>query len=135
MTEKNEKKTKVLMAEDDKFISLAYKDGLTRAGFEIIIAKDGNEAVQQAKSFMPDIILMDLVMPEKNGFEALEELKKDKATKDIPVIILSNLGQDSDITKGKELGAADYLIKSNFSISEVVEKINCVLGGICKTEK
>ena len=120
---KEKKQIKILMAEDDKFISRAYKDGLTRAGFDITMAIDGNEAIALAKSELPDIILLDLIMPEKNGFETLEELKKMPETKNIPVIILSNLGQDTDIKQGKELGAVDYLIKSNYSMPEVVEKI------------
>ncbi|MCK5212178.1 response regulator [Candidatus Parcubacteria bacterium] len=121
--EKDNKKIKILMAEDDKFISRAYKDGLTRAGFDIIMAADGNEAIALVKSELPDIILLDLIMPDKNGFEALEEFKKMPETKDTPVIILSNLGQDTDIKQSKELGAVDYLIKSNYSMPEVIEKI------------
>jgi DNA-binding response OmpR family regulator len=116
------------LAEDDKFISLAYKDGLARQGFEVIHAPDGAEAVKLAKSEKPDIILLDLIMPEKNGFEALEELKADNETKDIPVIILSNLGQETDIKKGRELGAVDYLIKSNYAITEVVAKLEKYLN-------
>ncbi len=125
--EKDNKKIKILMAEDDKFIARAYKDGLTRAGFEIKIAIDGNEAIALAKSDLPDIILLDLIMPEKNGFEALEEFKKMPETKDIPVIVLSNLGQDTDIKQSKELGAVDYLIKSNYSMPEVIKKIKSYL--------
>ena len=119
----NNKKNKVLLAEDDKFISRAYQDGLGRAGFEVISALDGEEALEKIKKTIPDIILLDVIMPEKNGFEVLEEIKADNKLKKIPVIILSNLGQDTDIQKGRELGAVDYLIKSNFSIGEVVEKI------------
>lgn len=120
----NKKNVKVLMAEDDKFIARAYNDGLGRAGFSVTIAADGAEAVTKAKADPPDIILLDLIMPEKNGFEALAEIKADSKLKDIPVIILSNLGQESDVKKGRELGAVDYLIKSDFSITEVVKKIN-----------
>lgn len=123
MTETNEKKTKVLLAEDDKFISRAFSDGLSRAGYDIQLATDGNQAIEMVRSFAPDIVLLDLIMPDKNGFEVLEELKKDAQTKDIPVIILSNLGQDTDIQKGRELGASDYLIKSNSSLGQVAEKI------------
>lgn len=119
----NDKKIKIVLAEDDRFISIAYKDGLTRAGFEVIHAADGSEAIKKIKSEKPDIILLDIIMPEKNGFEVLEEIKKDAEVKDIPVIILSNLGQDSDIKKGKELGAVDYFVKSNLSMAEVVEKV------------
>ena len=123
MNNKKNKQIKILLAEDDKFISKAYQDGLGRAGFEVIAAYDGNEALNKIKSKKPNIILLDLIMPEKNGFEVLEEIKTDNDLKNIPIIILSNLGQASDIQKGRDLGANDYLIKSNFSIKEVIEKM------------
>lgn len=118
-----DKKPKILLVEDDKFISRAYSDGLGRAGFEVAVAYDGVEAIKKLQDDKPDIILLDLIMPIKNGFEVLEEVKADDQLKDIPVLILSNLGQDTDIQKGKDLGAVDYLIKSNFSMTEVTEKI------------
>ena len=124
----NKKETKILLAEDDKFISRAYKDGLGRAGFNIITAFDGEEALEKIRQEKPDIILLDIVMPEKNGFEVLEEIKKDSQLKRIPVLILSNLGQERDIEKGKELGVVDYLIKSDYSMTEVIEKIKKYLG-------
>ncbi len=123
MNNKKDKQIKILLAEDDKFISKAYQDGLGRAGFKVIAAYDGNEALKKAREEKPDIVLLDLIMPEKNGFETLEEIKADNDLKNIPIIILSNLGQDSDIQRGRDLGANDYLIKSNFSIKEVIEKI------------
>lgn len=117
------KEAKILLAEDDKYICRAYKDGLERAGFQVLVASDGVEAMQKVRSEKPDLILLDLIMPVKNGFEMLEELKKDPAFKRIPVIILSNLGQDSDREKGKSLGAVDYLVKSDFSMKEVIRKV------------
>ncbi len=120
---KQNSKYKILLVEDDKFLSRAYQDGLLRAGFEVIIALDGSEAIEKIKKEVPDLILLDLIMPVKNGFEVLEEIKKDNEFKNIPIIILSNLGQDSDINRGKELGAVDYLIKSDWSIQGVVEKV------------
>ncbi len=122
-----DKKIKILLAEDDKFISLAYKDGLSRSGFEVVHAMTGTEAVALARKSKPDIILLDIIMPEMNGFEVLEELNKDVDLKKIPVVILSNLGQDSDIERSRELGADDYLIKSNVAMSEVVEKVNQII--------
>lgn len=116
-------KKKILLIEDDKYIFRAYKDGLERAGFEVIGASDGAEGVAKAKDKKPDLILLDLILPIKNGFEVLEEIKMDDATKNIPVVILSNLGQESDVAKGNALGAEDYLIKSNYSMKEVVEKV------------
>lgn len=114
---------KILLAEDDKFISRAYQDGFKRAGFEVILAFNGNEALDKAREESPDLILLDLVMPSKNGFETLGDLKMDKDLKKIPVIVLSNLGQDSDIERAEELGAIDYMIKADFSMQEVVDKI------------
>jgi DNA-binding response OmpR family regulator len=116
-------KAKILLVEDDKYISRAYKDGLERVGFEMIVAFDGEEAMSKVRTEKPDLIMLDLIMPVKNGFEVLEELKMDDELAKIPVIILSNLGQDSDIKRAKELGAVDYLIKANFSLREVIEKL------------
>ncbi len=127
MTNEEKKSKKILLAEDDKFISLAYLDGLKRAGYDVEHAKDGKEALEKIKSYNPDLVFLDIIMPEMNGFEVLEEIKKDEKFKNLPVIILSNLGQDTDITKGKELGAVDYLIKANFSMAEVIEKIEFYL--------
>ena len=114
---------KVLLIEDDLFLSKILSSKFKKEGFLIELALDGEEGLKKIKSFMPDIILLDLIMPKKNGFEVLEEIKLNDKIKNIPVIILSNLGQDSDISKGKELGAVDYLIKANFSLKEVVAKV------------
>ena len=116
-------KNKILLVEDDEFLSRAYSDGLSRAGLEVDVARDGGEAMEQVKEEKPDLILLDLVMPTKNGFEVLEELRMDDDLKKIPVMILTNLGQDSDIEKGKNLGAIDYLIKTDLSMKEVIEKV------------
>lgn len=121
------KNKKILLAEDDRFISLAYKDGLTRAGFEVVHAADGVEAIKMLKEFTPDLVLLDIIMPEKNGFEVLEDMRKDEKLKKVPVIVLSNLSQDADIKKGKELGAVDYWVKSNLSMAEVVERLEKIL--------
>lgn len=123
------KKPTILLAEDDRLISRAYEIGMKREGFNMLIAYDGTEALNILKEKKPDIILLDLIMPNKNGFEVLAELKADERLKTIPVIVLSNLGQDADIVRGKELGAVDYLIKSDLSISDVVEKVNTYLDG------
>ena len=116
-------KNKILLVEDDEFLSRAYSDGLSRAGLEVDVARDGGEAMEKVKEEKPDLILLDLVMPTKNGFEVLEELRMDDDLKKIPVMILTNLGQDSDIEKGKNLGAIDYLIKTDLSMKEVIEKV------------
>jgi len=114
---------KILLIEDDKFLNRAYKDGLERAGFEISTAVDGVSGLEKMKAEKPNLVLLDLVMPGKNGFEVLEEMRMDEELKDIRVVILSNLGQETDVRKGKELGAVDYLIKTDWSMREVVEKV------------
>jgi two-component system, OmpR family, response regulator VicR len=113
----------VLLVEDDKYICKAYREGLEREGFEVTVAYDGNEALERVKNSVPDVILLDIAMPGKNGFEVLEELRMSLATKEVPVVILSNLGQDSDVKKATELGATDYLIKANYPMKEVIEKV------------
>ena len=116
------KKT-VLVAEDDAFYSNIYKFKLNKEGLNVLTAVNGQEVLDQARKQTPDLILLDLIMPIKDGFETLKELKADPSLKDIKVIVISNLGQDSDIAKTKELGAADYLIKANMSIQEMMDKI------------
>ncbi len=121
------KKKKILVAEDDRFLSRVYATKLGSEDYEVILALDGEEAVTKIKQELPDLILLDLVMPKKNGFEVLELIKKNSATKKIPVIVLSNLGQDDDVKKATALGARDYLIKTNLSIQDVVKKIKSFL--------
>jgi DNA-binding response OmpR family regulator len=113
----------VLLVEDDKYICKAYREGLVRAGFEVAVAYDGLEALESVKNNVPDVILLDIAMPGKNGFEVLEELRMSDDTKKVPVVILSNLGQDSDVKKATDLGATDYLIKANYPMKEVIEKV------------
>jgi len=117
------KKHTVLVAEDDKFLVKIFKDELEKEGFNVIIALDGNEAMLKLKTEKPSLVLLDLIMPIKNGFEVLKEMKLNDELKDIPVIILSNLGQGTDIKKGIELGALDYLVKSDVTISDIVKKV------------
>lgn len=116
-------KAKILLIEDDKFISRAYSEGLKNAGFDLTLSYDGKDALDKVKENKPDLILLDLILPVKSGFEFLSELRMLDEYKDIPVIIVSNLGQESDIKKGKELGVAEYLIKSDFFIDDVIEKV------------
>ena len=105
-----------------------YTTKFTMDGFDAAKAYDGQAGVTKAKEFLPDIILLDIIMPKIDGFAALKMLKEDAATKNIPVILLSNLGQEEDIKKGKELGAADYFVKANHTPAEVVVKVKQVLG-------
>ncbi len=114
---------KILVTEDDKFLVNVLLSKLSKEGFEVIHAFDGEEALAKVREKKPDLILLDLILPVKDGFDVLKELKENETTKNIPVIILSNLGQDEDVKRGQDLGADDYLIKTNLSLKEVVEKI------------
>lgn len=117
---------KILIAEDDKFLASAYKVKLLKEGFDVMIAQDGEEALALVKTFNPDVIVLDLVMPKKDGFAALEEIKTQKLS-NAPVLVASNLGQPEDVDRAKKLGAIDYVIKSDMKLSDLVAKIKGVL--------
>lgn len=119
---------KVLVVEDDKFLVSAYRAKLTKSGFEVQIALDGQEGIDALKTFSPDIILLDLVMPRKDGFTTLGEIRAQEQWKTVPVIVTSNLGQKEDIDKAMSLGATDYIIKSDLSMDALVTKINSVVN-------
>lgn len=123
-----DKKIKVAVVEDDEMIMRAYGDGLRRAGMEVYTAANGQEGLDIIRVELPDIVLLDIIMPDMNGFEVLREMKKDEATASIPVIVLSNLGQSKDIDRAIELGAKRYLVKANTSIEIAIDTINNVLG-------
>lgn len=122
-----QKKKTILVAEDDSFYSNIYKFKLNKEGFNVQTATNGDEALKLAKEHKPDLILLDLIMPIKDGFETLKELKQDPTLKDVKVIVISNLGQDEDIIRTKELGAQDYLVKANMSIQEMMDKVKSFL--------
>lgn len=110
--------------EDDKFLIKVYQLKFEKEGFLVRIANDGKEAMDfLEKDDIPDIILLDLMLPVINGFEVLSAIKKKEKWKNIPVIILSNLGQVSDVKKAKDLGAIEYIVKSNSKINDIVEKV------------
>ena len=120
-------KQKILIVEDDNFLMGMYLSKLELEGFKVVSASDGEKALRLAKKELPDIILLDLLLPKKNGFDVLAELKKNEQTKAIPVIVLTNLGQKEDIDKCFKFGAEDYLIKAHFIPSEVIAKIKKAL--------
>jgi two-component system alkaline phosphatase synthesis response regulator PhoP len=123
-----EKKGKtILIAEDDRFLAKAYEAKLESSGFIVELARDGEETLKKMKEGKPDIILLDLVMPNKNGFEVLEDVQKDPSLKKIPIIIVSNLGQEADVKRGMELGAAGYLVKAEYSLQQVADLVSSKL--------
>ena len=118
---------KILVAEDDQFLSNAYRVKLAKVGFDVRIATDGEEALKIADEFNPDLILLDLMMPRKDGFSALEDFRKIEQFKKTPIIVASNLGQQEDLDRAKSLGANDYLVKSDMSLDDLIKKINSFL--------
>ncbi|KKQ41897.1 hypothetical protein A2907_02265 [Candidatus Azambacteria bacterium RIFCSPLOWO2_01_FULL_37_9] len=116
-------KIKIVLVEDDQFLSKILILRLVEEGFDVVLADNGQDAAGVIKKENPNIVLLDLLLPKKNGFEVLEEIKLDAKINQIPVIILSNLGQQTDINKGLKLGAIDYLVKANFGIKDIVSKI------------
>jgi len=114
---------KILVIEDDKFLrDLLYKK-LVEENFNVATALDGEEGLKKIQEENPNLVLLDLILPGINGFEVLKKAKENPATKDIPVIVLSNLGQKEDVERAIKLGAQDYLIKAHFTLEEIVEKI------------
>lgn len=119
---------KILIIEDEVAIADAMQAGLTEAGYEATAAYDGEDGLKQAKELKPDLILLDLLLPKKDGMTVLHELREDKATDKIPVMILSQLSDTDKISEGVSLGVVGYLVKVDFSLAEVIEKIKGVLG-------
>ena len=119
---------KILLIEDDTFFQHFYVTKLREQQFEVEAASNGEEGIQKAKTFVPNIILLDLIMPKKDGFEVLEVLQHDLQLKNIPVLVFSTLGTEKDILKAKELGAKDYVNKSFFDFDPLVLKIQQTAG-------
>lgn len=122
------KKNKILVIEDEKFLKKIYQTKLTLEGFIPILASNGEEGLEAIKKEKPDLILLDLIMPVKTGFEVLEEIKKNKNLKNIPIIVASNLGQEDDRKRVLELGATEFIIKSDSTIQGIIDKIRTLLA-------
>lgn len=118
----------ILLIEDDEMLHTMYTQKFTKEGYDVKSAYNGAEGVALSETEKPDIILCDIIMPKMDGFAALKKMKKNPVTANIPVILLTNLGQEEDIRKGKELGAADYFIKANHTPQEVVDKVKSIIG-------
>ncbi len=126
MTE--EKNKKILMIEDEKIIVDLLKSKLEREGYHVIVGRDGVEGIEKMKQEKPDLILLDIVMPRKGGFEVIEERNKDEELKKIPVIVISNSGQPVELDRAKDLGAVDWLVKTEFDPKEVITKVKKQIG-------
>lgn len=115
---------KILIVEDEEDLREMYSSKISSAGYNVITATCGDEGLTAIKKEKPDLVLLDLIMPRKNGFDVMEELKNDKNKIETPIIILSNLCQDEDMELAKEMGAIDYLIKSQIKLDDLVIRIN-----------
>jgi two-component system alkaline phosphatase synthesis response regulator PhoP len=124
---KEQMSKRVVIVEDDQFIQKAYSLSLTKAGFDVHIVEEGLNALESIKKKKPELVLLDIILPGKNGFEILKEIKAVDELQVLPVIIITNLEQESDVKKGYSLGAIDYIPKTVTPIHDVVKKINLIL--------
>ncbi len=126
---------KILIIEDDPFLSEMYSVKLTQTGeFEVDVAADGKEGLGKVKTDRPDLVLLDIVLPKMDGFEILKTIKDDPQLKEIPVVLLTNLGQKKEVEKGLALGGDEYIIKAHFTPTAVVAKVKELLDKLEKGE-
>jgi CheY-like chemotaxis protein len=118
----------ILLAEDDRFLRKAADTALRRHGFSVVTATNGEEALEALRTMKPDLILLDLIMPKVQGFEVLRSVKENPATAHIPVIVLSNLGQEGDVKRAMESGATAYFVKANLTLEDMVTQVESVLA-------
>lgn len=123
------RKFKALLVEDDPFLLKMYQKKFEVANFEVQVASDGEEGIQQAKKFLPDIIMMDIMMPKVNGIQALEQLKSDPTFADTPIVILTNLSSTDDAGVAIQKGAIQYLVKSDYTPAQIVAVATKILKG------
>lgn len=121
-------KAKILVVEDEEILLAALKEELLTGGYEVDGAVDGIEGLEKVKSFKPDLILLDLLMPKMDGMEMLQKLKADSETRDIAVVILTNLSDYEKISEALSLGAMDYLVKANYKLEDLLDKVRAVLA-------
>jgi len=120
--------SKILIVEDEKFLRTLMTKKLDQENFDTITAVDGEEALKKIKKEKPDLVLLDILLPSITGWEVLKKIKKDPKMKDLPVLMLTNLGEKEDVEKGLEMGASDYIIKAHFTPSEIVDKVRKYLS-------
>ncbi len=125
-------KTKVLLIEDEEMLANMYEVKFKNEGFDLVKALDGAKGLELAKQEKPDFILLDIIMPKMDGFSVLKALKENDSTKHIPVILLTNLGQEEDVDRGNKLGAVGYLVKANITPSEVVSAVKKEIAKVGK---
>ncbi len=122
----------MLLVEDDPFLYKVLSKRLMDEGIDVTVASDGETAVKEANRLKPTLMLLDLILPKKSGFEVLTEVRGTPALAKLPVLVLSNLGQQEDIAQIEKLGVREYLVKADYSLSEMVKKIQEHLAAISK---
>jgi two-component system phosphate regulon response regulator PhoB len=120
---------RILLVEDDKFLRRACEASLIQRGFTVMTAADGEEALRLARDEMPDLVLLDLLMPKVTGVEVLRTLRAEEATRTLPVLVLSNSSREQDIQEVSRLGAVGYLVKSNLSLKDLGDRVTRILEG------
>ena len=122
-------KQRILLVEDDQFLSVLLKNRLAKENYDVTLAQDGNSALDFLRKNQYDVVLLDLILPGKSGFEVMEEIREEPKwlVESSPIIVISNLGQESDIARSKELGAADYFVKARTSIDDLMKKVAKVI--------
>lgn len=119
---------KILIIEDEEIISTLLQNKLAKEGFNVVVAINGEDGLQQMKAARPDLVLLDIIMPQKDGFQVMEEMHRDEKLAGIPVIIISNSGQPVELSRAKELGVKDWLVKTEFDPQEVIAKVIKQIG-------
>lgn len=120
--------SKILFIEDDPLIIKIYTTRLTADGYQVLSAENGEAGIKLAETEIPDIIVLDIMMPRMDGFGVLEKIKSNEKLKNKPVLVYSNLAQDEEIQRARQMGATEFIIKANFSPTEMVEKIKQYLN-------
>jgi DNA-binding response OmpR family regulator len=119
---------KILIIEDEELLSSLLKKKFSGIGFDVFVAEDGEKGVQAIRELRPDLVLLDIIMPKMGGFEVLKIAREDSSISGIKIMVISNSGQPVELEKAKELGAQDWLIKTNFDPQEVVDKAIRLIG-------
>jgi DNA-binding response OmpR family regulator len=119
---------KILIVEDEEVLIELLKRKLTQEGYQVLIARDGEEGLKVARKITPDLILLNLLLPKRSGFEIMEEMAKEEKLRGIPVIVISNSGKREELERAKNLGAKDWLIKIEFDPKKTIEKVKKQLG-------
>ncbi|MBI5079526.1 response regulator [Candidatus Wolfebacteria bacterium] len=118
---------KILVVEDDQFLASLLKNRLQKEGFDVLLAKDGEEALDILESTQPELVLLDIILPKKSGFEVMEEVRENPKLEKLAIVIISNLGQSEDMIRGQQLGAIEYFVKAKTPLDELIKKIKEII--------